>query len=133
MTDMMTKVKTAEEIAAMRHSGKLNASILQLLKSKAQPGMTTKELADIAAAELAKHDAKATFMGYEGFPDVICISVNDEVVHGIPNRFKTLETGDVVSLDFGVTYKGMVTDHAITFALGAPKNRRVELSRTDCK
>jgi methionyl aminopeptidase len=123
---MLTRIKTPKEIAAMRTSGKMNASILITLKEKAQPGMTTKELADIAAAELQALGGKPTFLGYEGFKDILCVSVNDEVVHGIPSRFKTLETGDVVSLDFGVTYEGMITDHAITFVLGGTKNRRVQ-------
>lgn len=123
---MMTRVKTPQEITAMRESGKINASVLKLLKDKAQVGMTTKDLANLAAAELKKHVVKGTFQGYDGFPDVLCVSVNDEVVHGIPNRFKVLEDGDVVSIDFGVTYKGMITDAALTFILGTPKNRRVE-------
>jgi methionyl aminopeptidase len=94
-----------------------------MLKTSLQPGMTTKQLADLAAAELKKLGGQAAFLGYQGFPDVICISVNDEVVHGIPRADKTIAEGDIVSLDFGVIYKGMITDSAISVIAGRPKQR----------
>jgi methionyl aminopeptidase len=121
---MMTKVKTAAEIAAMRESGKMTAAIVQLLKAKLEPGMSTKDLALIAAAEIKAYDVGAPFLGYQGFPDVICVSLNDEVVHGIPNAERIIADGDIVSLDFGVTYNGMITDHAISVIAGKPKQKR---------
>lgn len=120
---MVTRVKTASEIAAMRDSGRMLATVLQMLKCSLQPGMTTKQLADLAAAELKKFGGQAAFLGYQGFPDVICVSVNDEVVHGIPRADKVIADGDIVSLDFGVIHKGMITDSAISLIAGRPKQR----------
>lgn len=120
---MTTRVKTAKEIAAMRESGKMLATVLQLLKSKLVVGMTTKDLANIAAEELQKLGGKPSFLGYQGFPDVICISVNDEVVHGIPSTKRIINEGDIVGLDFGVTVRGMITDAAISVIAGKPKRK----------
>lgn len=121
---MMTRVKTQSEIAAMRESGRMNATVLQLLKRELQPGMSTKDLANIAAREVAAFGVSAPFLGYQGFPDVICISVNDEVVHGIPKTSKIINEGDIVGLDFGIKYKGMITDSAISVIAGKPKQKR---------
>lgn len=115
---MQTKVKTASEIAAMRESGKMLATVLQILKTQLQPGMSTKDLAVIAASELKALGGKPSFLGYQGFPDVICISVNAEVVHGIPKADHIIQAGDIVGLDFGVTYQNMVTDGAISVIAG---------------
>ncbi len=126
---MFTKVKTPQEIEAMRVSGRMLAQILELLEKSAQSGMSTGELAIIAAQELKKLGGKPTFLGYEGatpFPDVICISINDEVVHGIPSLNKAMKLGDIVSLDFGVTYDGMVTDAARSFVLGGEAKPQVK-------
>lgn len=119
---MYTKVKTEKEIAAMRESGRMLATVLNELKKVIEPNQSTKDLANYAAKELKALGGKAAFLGYSGFPDVICISVNDEVVHGIPRSNKILSDGDLVGLDFGVTYNGMITDAAITVAVGAAKN-----------
>lgn len=119
----MTRVKTASEIAAMRDSGRMLATVLGLLKSKLEPGMITKHLSDLAITELNKLGGQPAFLGYQGFPDVICISLNDEVVHGIPSTNKVIKDGDIVSLDFGVLYKGMITDAAISVIAGRPKQR----------
>lgn len=121
---MMTRIKTAKEIAAMRESGRMLATVLQLLAAKVQPGVSTKELADIAAAELKALGGQPTFLGYQGFPDVLCVSLNDEVVHGIPSSERLVADGDIVSLDFGVTFHGMVTDSALSVIAGRPAQRR---------
>lgn len=115
---MVTQIKTTSEITAMREGGRVLATILDTLRSRVNPGMSTKELADIAAGELKAFGMQSSFLGYQGFPDVICISVNDEVVHGIPLKNKIIRSGDIVSLDFGVTNKGMVTDSAISIIAG---------------
>lgn len=115
---MYTKIKTDSEIEAMRVSGKMLATVLNKLEKDAVVGMTTKDLASIAKNELRSLGGQPTFLGYQGFPDVLCTSVNDEIVHGIPSSSNVLHSGDVVSLDFGVTYKGMITDSAITIILG---------------
>lgn len=107
----------------MREAGKMLASVLQILKSRLEPGMSTKDLAEIAADELKKLGGKPSFLGYQGFPDVICISVNDEVVHGIPKADKIIQEGDIVGLDFGVTVRGMVTDAAISVIAGKAKRK----------
>lgn len=119
---MQTRVKTQTEIAAMRDSGCMLATVLQSLRRQLQPGMTTKQLADIAAQELKALGGQPSFLGYQDFPDVICISVNDEVVHGIPGP-RVVNDGDIVGLDFGVTVRGMITDAAISVIAGRPKQR----------
>jgi methionyl aminopeptidase len=121
---MTTRIKTDTELAAMRASGRMLAAVLQLLKTRVQPGIATQELADIAKAELEKLGGEPAFLGYQGFPAVICISVNDEVVHGIPRKDKIIADGDIVSLDFGVRYEGMITDAAISVIAGRPKQKR---------
>jgi methionyl aminopeptidase len=114
----MTRIKTAQEIEAIRTSGHMLATVLQILASRIAAGMSTQDVADIAAAELKKLGGEPAFLGYEGFPDVLCISVNDEIVHGIPSKEHILKEGDIVGLDFGVTYKGMITDGAISVIVG---------------
>jgi methionyl aminopeptidase len=121
---MMTRVKTQDELAAQRESGKMNAAILEYVGKEIQAGITTKELADKAANELKKLGGLPTFLGYAGFPDVICISVNTEVVHGIPGAY-ILQDGDVVSYDFGVTYNGMITDAARTKIVGTSPKKQI--------
>jgi methionyl aminopeptidase len=121
---MFTKVKTEEELKAMRHSGQLLAQVLKVLSRKIEPGMTTKDLAEIAKDELRSTGGQPTFLGYQGFPDVLCVSVNDEVVHGIPRNSRKIESGDIVSMDFGVTYDGMITDSAITVIVDKPLSKR---------
>lgn len=121
---MFTKVKTTAEIDAMRTAGKMLATVLDHLRGQVSAGMSTQDLADLAAKELSRLGGKPSFLGYQGFPDVLCVSVNDEVVHGIPNRHKILNTGDIVGLDFGVTHNNMVTDGAISVIVGRPLEAR---------
>ncbi len=130
---MQTRVKTKSEIAAMRESGRLLATVLQALKPKVQPGISTKKLADLAARELKALGGEPAFKGYQGFPDVICVSLNDEVVHGIPSPARIIAEGDIVGLDFGVAYRGMITDSAISVIAGKPKQKghRDLLQRTE--
>jgi len=123
---MQTRIKTPEEITAMRESGRMLATVLQVLNKKLEVGMTTKDLANIAAQELKALGGTPTFLGLYGFPDVLCVSVNDEVVHGIPSTKRVIKNGDIVSMDFGVTYKGMITDSAITSIAGTTNNNRAK-------
>lgn len=128
---MYTKVKTLAEIDAMRESGRMLATVLDVLQKSISSGQSTKYLADIAAKELKALGGIAAFLGYHGFPDVICISVNDEVVHGIPRKDHILQEGDVVGLDFGVKYRGMITDSAVTVIVDKPRDQRhVKLLQT---
>lgn len=114
---MFTRVKTASELESMRESGRMLATVLSLMRKNAEPGITEKELAELAANELKALGGKPTFKGYHGFPDVICISVNEKVVHGIPTNY-VLKENDLVSFDFGVTLNGMVTDSAFSMIVG---------------
>jgi len=121
---MLTSVKNSSEIAAMRESGRMLATVLKMLSKKTAVGMTTKDLANIAASELKILGGSPAFLGYQGFPDVLCTSINQEVVHGIPSVNRVLQEGDIVSLDFGVIYKGMITDGAISLLVGKPKSQK---------
>jgi methionyl aminopeptidase len=107
----------------MRISGQMLATVLRVLRTSLKPGMSTKDLAVIAARELQVLGGEPSFLGYNGFPDVICISINNEVVHGIPRANRIINDGDIVGLDFGVTYRGMITDSAISVIAGRPKQR----------
>lgn len=121
---MMTQIKTAKELLAQRESGRMLATVLDAVKAKVTAGISTKELADVAASELKALGGEPAFLGYQGFPDVICISLNNEVVHGIPKPDRIVQDGDIISLDFGVTYRGMVTDSAISMIVGRPAQKR---------
>lgn len=111
------RIKTDFELDAMRESGKMLATVLNLLTAQVQENMTPKDLAIMAATELKKLGGEPAFLGYQGFPDVICISVNDQVQHSIPNS-KKISNGDVINFDFGVKYKGMITDAGTTVIVG---------------
>ncbi len=114
----MIKIKSAHEIEAMRASGKILAETFCHLAEHIQPGITTKELDDIAARFIRKNNGTCSFWQYNGYPAHICASVNDQVVHGIPSRHTVLRDGDIVSLDIGVFYQGYHSDSARTFAVG---------------
>lgn len=111
------RIKTDFELDAMRESGKMLATVLNILTEQVQENMTPKDLAIMAATELKKLGGEPAFLGYQGFPDVICISVNDQVQHSIPNS-KKISNGDVINFDFGVRYKGMITDAGTTVIVG---------------
>lgn len=121
---MQTKVKTPTEIESMRESGRMLAVVLDVLKASVAVGMTTQQLNDIAARELRALGGQPSFLGYQGFPAELCVSLNEEVVHGIPSAKRIINDGDIVSMDFGVTYKGMITDAARSVIAGKPKQRR---------
>ena len=114
---MAIELKNLDQLKSMRKAGLVVADTLQLLKQSAQVGMTTLELNEIAVTNLAKFGAKSSFLGYHGFPAVICASVNEEVVHGIPNKRKLI-SGDVLSIDFGAIIEDWHGDAAISFGLG---------------
>ncbi len=114
---MSVIIKTKEEIAAMSKAGKIVAEILQILCEKLRPGMETGELDRIAERELEKRGARSSFKGYHGFPASLCVSVNDEIVHGIPGK-RVLREGDLVSLDFGAICDGFQGDAAVTAGIG---------------
>ena len=115
---MGRRINNPAQIEAMRGSGKILGSILAKLKSETSPGMSGLDISAIAKKELDSYGAEAPFLGYQGFPDVICISINDQVQHCIPSATK-LKAGDLVNLDFGVKFKGMITDSGLSFVVGA--------------
>ncbi len=110
-------VKSVNEIAAMRRAGRVVASILKTLTREIGAGMTTQQLDDITVRELAKYGASSSFKGYRGFPASLCVSINEEVVHGIPGD-RVIVEGDIVSLDFGAVIGGVHGDAAITLEVG---------------
>jgi methionyl aminopeptidase len=120
----MAWIKTQDEIATLREAGKLHARILDDLAKMVKPGVSTKELDDYARKETEAAGDTPAFLNYrpEGasrpFPASVCISINDEVVHGIPSADRILKEGDLVSLDFGIKRNGLITDAAITVPVG---------------
>lgn len=116
---MRTQIKTSEEIKHIRESGRILATILQELIADTHAGRTTGDVDAQARSLLAKHGSEAAFLHYNGFPGAICISVNDEIAHGIPGK-RVMEEGDLIHFDFGVRYKGMITDAGIGFVIGTP-------------
>ena len=102
------------------------ASVLHVVAAAVEPGKSSKDLANMAAAELKALGGKPAFLGHEGFPDVICISINDEIVHGIPDPKRILQAGDLIGLDFGVSYRGMLTDGAISIVVGDKATSEVQ-------
>ncbi|MBI2979809.1 MAG: type I methionyl aminopeptidase [Chloroflexi bacterium] len=114
---MSLVIKSDKEIAVMRQAGRIVATVLRVLSSKMRAGMKTEELDDIAVRELKKLGAKSSFKGYRGFPATLCVSVNDEIVHGIPGK-RILQEGDIVSLDFGAIFQGFHGDAAVTVGVG---------------
>jgi len=103
----------------MRDAGRIAAQALQRVGEMIKPGITTWELDQAAARFIQACGARPTFLGYNDFPASACISVNDEVIHGIPSRKRVLHAGDIVSVDLGATYRGYVGDTAYTFPVGA--------------
>jgi methionyl aminopeptidase len=120
----MTPVpKTPEEIVIMREAGRITALALQAMREAVQPGVSTKDLDTIAVDVLRKHGAKAAFLGYppgspHPFPASITVSINQELVHGIPRADRLLKEGDIISLDFGAVYNGYVGDAAFSMGVG---------------
>jgi methionyl aminopeptidase len=110
-------VKTEQELSAMRQSGQILARVLATLKSQTVAGVSANELDEAAARAIKAHGATASFLGYNGYPKSICISINDQVQHGIPSD-RIIKEGDLVNLDLGVTYDGMITDAGLTFGVG---------------
>lgn len=110
--------KTPAELDAMEAAGRVVGEALTAVRNAAKPGMSTLDLDRIAEEVIRSHGATPTFLGYQGFPASVCASVNEEIVHGIPNSRKILRPGDLVSIDCGATLDGWVGDSAISFGIG---------------
>jgi len=122
----MIVVKSPEEIGVMREGGAILAELLDELKREVRAGISTAALDERVVAEMRRRGVVASFKGYHGYPASVCVSINDEVVHGIPGA-RVVKEGDVVSLDLGVYHKGFHTDAAITVGVGAISERAARL------
>ena len=114
----MINRKSREEIKLMRHAGHIVALVHQKMREVVEPGISTKELDNIAMKIIKENRAIPTFLGYSGFPASICTSINEQVVHGIPSENITLKDGDIIAIDVGATYRGLVGDSAWSYAVG---------------
>ena len=114
---MITR-KSRDEIKRMRHAGHIVALVHQKMKEVIEPGISTKELDSIAMKIIKENKAIPTFLGYHGFPGCICASINEAVVHGIPSENIILKEGDIIAVDVGATYGGMVGDSAWSYPVG---------------
>ena len=114
----MITIKSEHELALMREAGRIVAEVLARIRETVVPGMTTADMEALAGEIIAhKHRAIPSFKGYRGFPGLICTSINDEIVHGIPGK-RVLKQGDIVGVDVGVIYRGYQGDAAITVPVG---------------
>ena len=113
----MITIKNLDEIKIIAEGGKILAKIIKELENQVKPGVTTKELDKVAQDLVLRYGAKCSFKGYENFPACLCTSLNEEIVHAAPSD-RLLKEGDIISLDFGIFYKGFHTDMAITLPVG---------------
>ncbi|MBI2605231.1 MAG: type I methionyl aminopeptidase [Deltaproteobacteria bacterium] len=114
----MIHIKSQREIEMMREAGSITARILHEVAEAARPGITTFELDEIAERRCKDLGVKPAFKGYQGFPGSLCVSLNHEVIHGIPSSKRTMKSGDIIGLDFGVVYEGFYGDAAISVPIG---------------
>lgn len=122
--------KSRDEIKRMRHAGHIVALVHKKMREVIEPGISTKELDSIAMKIIKGERAVPTFLGYHGFPGCICASINEQVVHGIPHEDVTVKEGDIISIDVGATYAGMVGDSAWTYAVGKVSEDVEKLMKT---
>lgn len=125
----MIIIKSKDEIELMRESGKVTGEVLNALNDFIKPGMSTLDIDRFVEEMIRKHNMYPTFKGYGGFPGSACVSVNEEIVHGIPDKDRILKEGDIVSVDVGSTYKGYVSDAARTYPVGEISEEAQKLIR----
>ncbi len=123
----MIIIKSDQEIALMRESGKVTGTILKELEDFVKPGISTDDINTFVESNIRKAGMIPTFLGYGGFPASACVSINEEVVHGIPDKNRILQEGDIVSVDVGSTYKGYVSDAARTYPVGSVSETAAKL------
>ena len=126
----MVILKTNEEISGIREASRIVAKTLEYIKQFIKPGISAHYLNEKIDSFIRKNGGIPTFLGYRGFPASACISLNDEVVHGIPSKNKVIKDGDIVKIDIGVTYRGYIGDGAKTFLVGNVDKRKKELVET---
>ena len=120
-------IKNSEQLALMRHAGRITAEALLVAKEEIRPGVSTKEVDAKIRRFIEKCGATPSFLGYGGFPASACISVNDEVIHGIPSEKRILTEGDIVKVDVGARYRGYNGDSARTFPVGKVSDEALRL------
>lgn len=123
----MIIIKSDQEIDLMRESGKVTGFILKELENFIKPGISTADIDHFVESIIRKNGMVPTFKGYGGFPASACVSINEEVVHGIPDKKRILQEGDIVSVDVGSTYRGYVSDAARTYPVGKVSEIAVKL------
>ncbi len=126
----MIVLRTAKEIDIMRKACQISAEALQVAGEAVKPGITTYEIDQIAYRYIKKQGAEPNFLNYNGFPATACISINDEVIHGIPSKKRVLKEGDIVSIDLGGKVNGYNGDNAATFACGVISDEAKRLCDT---
>jgi methionyl aminopeptidase len=122
-------LKSAREIDIMREANRHTAEVLAMMCEAAKPGMSTWDLDQIAREEIDKRPVTSAFLGYYGYPAVVCVSINEEVVHGIPRKDKVIRDGDIVSIDFGLCFEGYVGDTARSIGVGTLSTEAEDLIR----
>ncbi len=127
---MAILIKTAAEIEKMRASGRILREVHNTIAPVVQPGATTMDLEQAALDRIASFGVQAAFKGYHGYPAALCTSINEEVVHGMPNVKRVLKEGDIVSIDCGVILEGFYSDAAVTYAVGAQTELTTRLLAT---
>ena len=123
----MIVLKTGNEIALMREAGRISALALMAGVAAVQPGKTTQDINRVIHETITSHGAKPSFLGYHGYPAAACISINQEVIHGIPSKTRRIEEGDIVSIDVGAIYKGYHGDNAFTVGAGQISSEKQQL------
>jgi methionyl aminopeptidase len=125
-------LKSAREIEIMRQGGQILADLMEHLRSSVKSGMSTLEIDENVEAFIARRGAQPAFKGYRGFPATVCVSINEEIVHGIPSAQRHLREGDIVGLDLGCIVDGYYADCAFTMAIGevpSPVGRLLDVTR----
>jgi methionyl aminopeptidase len=122
-------LKSPREIQIMREAGRIVARVHATMREAVRSGASTWELDQLAVETMARYDATSCFLGYNGYPAHICTSINQELVHGIPNKDRILKAGDIISIDIGVRYRGFIGDSAWTYAVGEIAPQAQELMR----
>lgn len=115
----MSEMLTCCDLETMRRAGKLAAYLLKKARKKLRPGISTRDIEKLFESYLSKYpDMEYAFKGFRGYPSSICVSINDEIIHGIPSSSKKINYGDIVSIDIGIKYKGLYVDTAYTYTIG---------------
>lgn len=126
-------LKTDHEIDLMRDNGRILARIMKRVIHQAKPGVSTLQLAEIASTEMERHGCVSAFLGYKGFPGILCVSLNHELVHGVPSQHVILKEKDLVKIDIGIAKNGFHADMAETFYIGDPPDSVASLIETTRK